>query len=79
MIPPRNLTLKVSNQLLGSDEGVGTFLAADMPVIPFAWLIIEPQHAHSAHNIREPVFEWVLRPGNGFWYSPENQLGEGVL
>lgn len=50
-----------------------------MPVIPFACLIVEPQHAHFVHNIREPVFEWVLRPGNGFLHSPENQLGESIL
>jgi len=57
MIPPRNLTLKVSNQLLGSREDVGTFLVADMPVIPFARLIVKPQHTHFVHDIREPVFE----------------------
>lgn len=52
------------------------FLVAEMPMIAFACLIVEPQNALAVYDVREPVLENVIRSGKGFRYSPENQLGE---
>jgi hypothetical protein len=79
IVPPHNITLKVGDQLLGRRESVGTFLAAEMPMIAFACLIVEPQNALAPYDVRKPVLECVIRSSNGFRYSPENQFGEGTF
>jgi hypothetical protein len=79
IVPPRYVTLKVGDQLLGCGEGVVAFLAAEVPMIAFACLIVEPQDTFAIYDIGEPVLERVIRSGKGFRYSPENQLGEGAL
>ena len=56
-----------------------TFLAAKMPMITFAGLIVEPQNALAIYDVRKPVLEPMIRSGKGFRYSPENQLGEGAF
>ena len=55
------------------------FLAAKVPMIAFTCFIIEPQNALAIYDIGEPVLERVIRSGEGFRYSPENQLGEGAF
>ena len=55
------------------------FLAAEVPMIAFACLIVEPQNALAVYDIGEPVLKPVIRSGKGFRYSPENQLGEGAF
>lgn len=52
------------------------FLAANVPMIAFACLIVEPQNALAIYDVREPVLERVIRSGEGLRHSPENQLGE---
>ena len=52
------------------------FLAAKVPMIAFACLIIEPQNALAAYDVSEPVIECMIRSRKGFRYSPENQLGK---
>jgi len=79
MIPPRNIALKVGDQLLRRGENVVAFRAANVPMITFACLIIEPQNALAIDDVREPVLERVIRSGEGFRHSPENQLGEGAF
>jgi hypothetical protein len=79
IVPPRNVALKVGDQLLGRGEGIVPFLAAEMPMIAFACLIVEPQNALAIYDVRKPVLEPVIRSGEGFRYSPENQLGEGAF
>jgi hypothetical protein len=76
IVPPRNVALKICDQLLGSGESVATFLASKMPMIAFARLVVEPQNAFAIYDVGEPVLERVIRSGKGFRYSPENQLGE---
>jgi hypothetical protein len=76
IVPPRNITFKIGDQLLGSGESVAAFLAAEMPMVAFASLIVEPQNAFAIYYVGEPVLERVIRSGKGFRYSPENQLGE---
>ena len=56
-----------------------TFLAAEVPMIAFACLIVEPQNALAVYDVCEPILERVIRSGKGFRYSPENQLGEGAF
>ena len=53
-----------------------TFLAAEVAMIAFACFVVEPQNALAIYNVGEPVLEPVIRSGEGFRYSPENQLGE---
>ena len=79
IVPPRYVALKIGDQLLGRGEGVVTFLATEVPMITFACLIVEPQNALAIYNIGEPVLEPVIRSGEEFRYSPENQLGEGAF
>jgi hypothetical protein len=79
IIPPRNVALKVGDQLFRRGEGVVTFLAAEVPMIAFACLIVESQNALTVYHIGEPVLEPVIRSGKGLRYSPENQLGEGAF
>lgn len=55
------------------------FLAAEVPMIAFACLVVEPQDTFAIYDIGEPVLERVIRSGKGFRYSPENQLGEGAF
>jgi len=43
--------LKVGDQLLGRGEGVVAFLVAEMPMIAFACLIVEPQNALAVYYI----------------------------
>jgi hypothetical protein len=43
--------LKVGDQLLGRREGVVAFLAAEVSMIAFACLIVEPQNALAVYNI----------------------------
>ena len=71
IVPPRYVSLKVSDQLFRREEGVVAFLAAKVPMITFACLIIEPQNALAVYYVREPVLEGVIRSGKGFRYSPE--------
>jgi len=52
------------------------FLAAEVPMIAFACLIVEPQNALAVYHVGEPVLEPVIRSSARFRYSPENQLGE---
>jgi hypothetical protein len=79
MIPPRNIALKVGDQFLRRGERVVAFRAAEMPMIAFACLIVEPQNALAVDDVREPILERVLRSGKGSRHSPENQLGKGAL
>ncbi|MBC7839382.1 MAG: hypothetical protein H7Y39_12165 [Nitrospiraceae bacterium] len=44
IVPPRNIALKVGDQLLGRGEGVVAFLATEVPMIAFACLVVEPQN-----------------------------------
>jgi hypothetical protein len=76
IVPPRNVALKIGDQLLGSGERVAAFLAAEIPMIALACLIVEPQNAFAIYDVGKPVLERVIRSGKGLWYSPENQLGE---
>lgn len=55
------------------------FLAAEMPMIAFASLIVEPQIAFAIYYVGKPVLERVIRSDKRFRYSPENQLGEGAF
>ena len=52
------------------------FLAAEVPMIAFACLIVEPLNALAVYDVREPVLERVIRSSARFRCSPENQLGE---
>jgi hypothetical protein len=79
IVPPRNVALKIGDQLIGRGEGLAAFLAAEVPMIAFPCLIVEPQNALVVYDIGEPVFECVTRSSAGFRYSPENQLGEGFF
>lgn len=79
IVPPRNLALKIGDQLLRGGEGVVAFLIANVPMIAFARLIVEAQNALAIYYICEPVFEVVPRPRQRFVYTPKNQFGEGIL
>jgi hypothetical protein len=79
IVPPRNIALKVGDQLLRRGEGVVAFLATKVPMIAFACLVVEPQDTFAIYDIGEPVLEHVIRSGKGFRYSPKNQLGEGAF
>ena len=61
VVPPRNVALKVGDQLLRRGESVVAFLAAEVPMIAFACLIVEPQNALAVYDVREPVLERVIR------------------
>ncbi len=52
------------------------FFAGKMPMIAFAYFIVEPQHTLAVYDVGEPVLEPVTRSDKGLWYSPENQFGE---
>ena len=51
MVPPRNIILEVSNQLLRRCENVGVFLSFEMPVIALPSLIVISQNAFAKHDI----------------------------
>jgi hypothetical protein len=55
---------------------IATFLAADMPMISFAGLIIEPKHAFSVYNVCESILIRVTRSDERFRDSPQNQFGK---
>jgi len=42
IVPPHNIALKVSDQLFRREEGIMAFLVAEVPMIAFACLIVEP-------------------------------------
>jgi hypothetical protein len=76
IVPPRNVALKIDDQLLGRGEDEVAFLAAEVPMIAFACFVVEPQNALALYDVREPIFERVIRSSKRFRYSPKNQLGE---
>ena len=75
IVPPRNIALKIGDQLLGRGEGAVAFLTTEVPMIAFACLVVEPQNALALYDVREPILERVIRSNKRFRYSPENYLG----
>jgi len=75
IVPPRYVALKIGDQLLRRGEGVVAFLAAEVPIIAFACLVVEPQNALAIYNVGEPALKRVARSGKRFRYSQENYLG----
>jgi hypothetical protein len=66
IVPPPNIALKIGDQLLGSGESVVAFLAAEMPMLAFAGLIVEPQNTLAVCGIRKPILECVSRSSKVF-------------
>jgi hypothetical protein len=79
MVPPLDVILEVSNQLIRCREHVGAFLAIEMPVITLADFIIVAQNTVSMHNIRQSVFEPVRRSFDRLWKTPQYQFRERRL
>jgi hypothetical protein len=77
IVPPRNVSLKVSDQLFGRGEGVLAFLSGKVTVIALTCLVVEPQNALAGHYIGEPVLEGMARTRERLLYSPKDQLSEG--
>jgi hypothetical protein len=59
MVPPRNIILEVSDQLIRRREHVSAFLSSEMPVIAFPNFVVVAQNAFSAHYVCQPVLEPV--------------------
>jgi hypothetical protein len=79
MVPPLDVILEVSDQLLGYREHVGAFLATEMPVIALSDFIIIVQNTVSTHNICQSVFEPVRRVFDRLWKTPQYQFRERRL
>ncbi|MBW2055615.1 MAG: hypothetical protein JRI29_07975 [Deltaproteobacteria bacterium] len=59
MVPPLDIILEISDQLLRCREHVGTFFSIKMPVIALSSLIIIAQNTFATYDIRKPVLEIV--------------------
>jgi hypothetical protein len=59
MVPPRDVILEVSDQLLRCREHVGAFFAPEMPVIALPNFVVVAQNAFSTHDERQSVLEPV--------------------
>jgi hypothetical protein len=60
MVPPLDVILEVSNQLLRCREHVGAFLATEMPVIALADFIIIPRRS-SIFSLLRPLCHSIMR------------------
>jgi len=59
MVPPRDVILEVSDQLLRRRERIGALPSTEMPVIAFPNFVVVAQNAFSTHDIRQSVLEPV--------------------
>src|SRR3989442_9178652 len=71
MVPPRNIALKVSDELVWRLEGIGAFLPIDVPVIALADLVVIAHDADAVHDVRQPILVPVRRAGHWFRNLPE--------
>ena len=79
MVPPRDVILEVSDQLLRCREHVGAFLSTEMPVIALPDFVVVAQNAFSTYDVRQSVLEPVQRPFERLWKTPQYQLRERRL
>ena len=59
MVPPRNVILKISDQMLRRSEHVRAFFATEVPVIAFPNFVVVTQNAFSTHDVRQSVLKPV--------------------
>jgi len=57
MVPPRDVSFKISHQLIRRGEGVRFFRGFRVPVIALFAFIVVAQHALLFDHIRQAVFE----------------------
>jgi len=59
MVPPRNIILEISDQLIWSRKNINTFLYTEMPMIALSYFVVVAQNTFSTNNICQPVLEPV--------------------
>ncbi|SBT08052.1 hypothetical protein PROAA_2540004 [Candidatus Propionivibrio aalborgensis] len=57
IVPPRNITLEVIDQLLRSSEAIHAFLPFEMLVIALSPFVVVTKNAHAIDNVGQPVLE----------------------
>jgi hypothetical protein len=70
MVPPRNVALKIGDELFKGSKFVGTLLTANVSMVAFTHLIIVSQDAFTSYHIGQPVFEAMSRPDHSHRHSP---------
>jgi hypothetical protein len=74
MVPPLDIMLKISDQLVWCHEHIGTFFSIKMPMIALPSLVVIAQNAFATHDVRKPVLEPVERPNRRLGKPPQYQF-----
>ena len=72
MVPPRDVTLEVSDELFRCAELVQTLFAPEVSVVALPNLVVVAKHAYTVDDVREPVFEAVSRARNRLRQLPQH-------
>jgi hypothetical protein len=78
MVPPCDVSFKVSHQLIGGREGVRFLRGFSVPVIAFSVFVVIAQHALLFDHVRQAVLEKVQRGWNRLWNMPDHHFDERV-
>src|SRR3972149_6591380 len=78
MVPPRDVSFKVSHQLIGRRKGVRLLSCLGVPVIALCAFIVVAQYAPLLNHIRQPVFEPVRRGRKRRRNMPDRHFDECV-
>lgn len=78
-VPPRNVSLERSKQLVRCGEGVVRLLFAEVLMVAFSDFVVVTHNADAAHHVRQAVPERVSRTKDRQRSLPKDQLGERVL
>jgi len=63
---------KICDRLIDRNKAVFNFLAAHMPVVALARLVVLTQHTISLNNKCQPVLVAMLASGNRFGHFPQH-------
>jgi len=59
MVPPLDISFKISHQLIGRRKEVGFFRCFGVPMITLPALVVIAQHALASNHVRKSVLEFV--------------------